>query len=139
MGLAALVAGALAGVLLVWVSAPVSGQVEHVILPQGAVLRVANYSSPMAVDFEVAAPGAVLVGAVHGDHSALFGDFSSSVFFHCPAEPVPPVHTGGPWNESFDRKLSPGEYFFGEGCLSPANITVTETVELLSEGVGFSL
>lgn len=100
----------------------------RVIFPAGSVIHVTNFSA--LARFTVYAPGAQFVGAFHADHSMWIMAWTNGT--PMPMCPIALGYVGSPMNASYNESLKPETYTLSEVCGGLGNLTVTQTIELVS-------
>jgi hypothetical protein len=121
--------GIFAGSILVSVfSAPQPWTPEQVLLARGSTFR---FSGSNEVGFTVPTTGGVFVGSAEVDHNVSIELLRLPVFLSCGAQYGSSAYHGDAWYYSINETLAPGQYSWGPTCGGTANITVTQTIEVL--------
>ncbi len=102
----------------------------QVIIPQGTVIHVTNFSA--LARFSVVAPGAQFVGALAMDHWMWIMAWTNGT--PMPMCPIAEGYVGSPTNATYNESLKPATYTFSEVCGGLGNLTVTRAIELVYPG-----
>ncbi len=94
-----------------------------------------DYGGFSGVNFTIPPAGGVIVGAAEVDHTSLrdIEALPAHVFWVClPRVPANLTYSGPPWSYSINQTLAPGHYGWAPRCGGFANITVTQSIEILN-------